>query len=126
MSRGVEVNSSLHFARDSVGPEDDYPLDFDRHDYSGGTMNQAYAGYFSSWFTNWCPEILRSGFNLSHLTTSSDLIVDPDYATQAVARTNPSRPSVDLPVEIGQLHEIAGLLHPATNPPLLVSWEIST
>jgi hypothetical protein len=65
MSPGVEVNSSLHFARDSVGPEDDYPLDFDFQDYSGGLMNQAFAGYFSSWFTNWVPEILRSGFNLS-------------------------------------------------------------
>jgi hypothetical protein len=116
MSAGVEVNSALHFARDSVGPEDDYPLDFDFQDYSGGLMNQDYAGYFSSWFVNWVPEILRSGFNLSHLSTPSDGIVDPDYATQAVARTNPSRPTVDLPVEILQLHELAEILHPKTNP----------
>ena len=107
MNPGVRVNCSLRFARDSVGPEDDYPLDFDFQDYSGGLMNQAFSGYFSSWFNNWVPEILRNGFNLSHLSTSSDLIVDPDYATQAVARTNPSRPTVDTPSEILQSQEIA-------------------
>jgi hypothetical protein len=116
MTPGVKVSFRLNFARDSVGPEDDYPLDFDNQEYSGGLMNQEYAGYFSSWFVNWVPEILRAGFNLSHLSTSSDLIVDPDYATQAVARTNPSRPYVDLPTEILQLHELSQILHPRTNP----------
>jgi hypothetical protein len=107
---GTEVNSAQHFARDSVGWEDNYPLDFDFQNYEGGTMNQAYSGYFTSWFYNWVPEILRAGFNLSHLHTPSDSDVDPYYATKAVARSNPSKPYVDLPVEIGQMHEVAGLL----------------
>jgi hypothetical protein len=113
---GVEVNSGLAFARDSVGWEDDYPLDFDRQEYSGGTMNQAFSGYFSSWFNNWVPEILRAGFNLSHLHTSSDSDVDPYYATKAVARSNPSKPFVDLPVELLQLHELADLIRPGRRP----------
>lgn len=115
---GVEVNAALNFARDNVGPEDDYPLDFDRHDYSGGEVNQQYTGYFNSWFKNWVPEILRNGFNLSHLVVPTDGVVDADYATQAVARTNPSRPYVDLPVELLQLHELSQIVHPRNNPSL--------
>lgn len=103
---GVEVNSSLNFARDTIGPDDLYPLDFDRQELSGGTMNQAYAGYYSSWFSNWVPEILRSGFNISHLATGTSLL-DSYYATQIAARTNPSRPYVDLPREIAELRDLA-------------------
>jgi hypothetical protein len=109
---GVQVNSGLNFARDSVGPEDDYPLDFDRQELSGGTMNQAYSGYFSSWFNNWVPEILRAGFNITHLATGTAAF-DSYYATQIAARTNPSRPYVDLAAELLQLPELAHILRNA-------------
>lgn len=105
-SAGDEVNTSLDFARDSVGPDDDYPLDFDRQELAGGNINQDFGGYFSSWFHNWVPEIIRAGFNVGHLSTHTS-IFDAYYATQIAARTNPSRPHVDLPREISELRDLA-------------------
>ncbi len=103
---GDEVNTSLNFARDSVGPDDDYPLDFDRQELSGGNINQDFGGYFSSWFRNWVPEIVRAGFNVGHLATNTSLL-DAYYATQIAARTNPSRPYVDIPREVSELRDLA-------------------
>lgn len=126
VSPGVAVPFRLNFARDNVGPEDDYPIDFDYQEYVGGTVNQKFGGYYSSWFNNWVPEILRSGFNLSHLRTGTSLL-DAYYATQAAARTNPSRPYVDIPREIAEIRDLPTLLRRGFgNPGFLPSLDRST
>ncbi len=108
-SSGEQVPSHLDFCRDNRGDGDNYPLDIEHHEFQGGRINLRYNGYFDSWFNDWVSEILRPSFNMSHLGTDSYLL-DSAYATNAVARTNPSRPGVDTPREIAELRDLSRVM----------------
>lgn len=91
---------------DQTGTGDCAPFSVHKLSIEGGRVN-----VFNSPGNFW--ENYRVDFldatSFSHLGSLQDKL-DSDYATQAVARTNPSRPYVDIPINILELGDIARTL----------------
>lgn len=88
-----------------------YPFFVSKFSASGGIMNGK-SGNLEAFN---CPVDLVSGSTYKgHLGTGSlGLKTDSAYATTAQARTNPSRPDVDIPVFIGELGDLPSLVKDA-------------
>lgn len=84
---------------DITGIGDCAPFDVERKTTAGGVINKPYSGGFASWFSNYIADILRTKSSLGHLTIPSRPNIFA-VSTNAVDRTNPSRPVVDLPVDV--------------------------
>lgn len=113
-SGGYDVLSAVHSCSDVVGSGDNAPLHVHHVTSDGGVLNKPNTGFFSSWFDNYVADVLDNLDNFDHLGIVDD-ISNVDAATQAAARTNPSRPYVDVPADILQLHELADLVHTRGN-----------
>jgi len=108
LSGGSEVLASKSFCGDITGPGDNAPFHVNSEEWSGGVINKPYVGYFSSYFNNYVADICR-GPVIDHLGLD-DSPSNAEAATRAAARTNPSRPNIDVPVEAFQLAEIVSLI----------------
>lgn len=84
---------------DVTGYGDCAPFTVHKKTTSGGIINRSGAGAFASSFSNYPCDWLRTSANGPHLSVSG-VPSDVELATDAAARTNPSRPYVDLPVNI--------------------------
>ncbi|DAD51780.1 maturation protein [ssRNA phage Gerhypos.1_27] len=107
LSEGSDVFHSASSCSDITGPGDNAPFHVHVEEWSGGIITKPYVGFFSSYFNNYVADICR-GSVIDHLGTDSPS--NSYCATQGAARTNPSRPSIDIPVEAGQLAEIVSVL----------------
>lgn len=106
---GGHVWSGNHACSDIVGSGDNAPLDVFHETVQGGALTIPYSGFWSAWFQDYIVDMLDSSSLFAHL----GIIGDPfnvDAATQAAARTNPSRPYVDVPVNALQLGELTHLI----------------
>ncbi|DAD51336.1 TPA_asm: maturation protein [ssRNA phage Gerhypos.2_23] len=110
VSGGGTILSSSHACDDIVGSGDNAPFSVTHITLDGGVINKPNTGFFSSWFNNYVADVLDVPANFGHLGIIDD-ISNVDAATQAAARTNPSRPYVDTITEVLQLHELTDLLH---------------
>lgn len=81
------------------GTGDCAPFSVDRKVCSGGVIERHNAGSFASTFDNYPCDWLRTLANAPHLSVSG-VPSNVQMATEAAARTNPSRPYVDVPVNI--------------------------
>jgi len=98
--------NAVHAIGDVVGSGDNAPLNIMHVTADGGVLNKPYTGFNSSYFDNYVVDVLDNLDNFPHVSVIGD-ISNVDAATQAAARTNPSRPYVDVVADILQLHEIA-------------------
>lgn len=97
---------------DVVGPGDNAPFSVKKMNINGGVIEKPYTGFFSSYFTNFTCEFLQYlSYNFEHLAL--DTLGTVEAATRGAARTNPSRPSVDLPTELLQIHQLPDILRQA-------------
>lgn len=94
---------------DQVAPGDCLPFSTEHWICSGGVLNGVGSGGRS--FTNWIGDGVFPT-NFDHLTISG-LTPDGAAALSAAARTNPSRPYVDIPAEFAQLGDIISLVKDA-------------
>lgn len=95
---------------DHPGPGDCMPLRISRTRYTGGIINSHQDnGYWTATFRGYPADAISNG-QLSDTAPIVGLKPDSYYATQAVARTNPSRPYVDVPVSLLELGDAALLL----------------
>jgi len=106
---GGNVWSGFHSCSDVVGSGDNAPLNVYHETVSGGRLNKPNVGFFSSWFTDYRVDMLDTNHCFDHLGIVGD-IFDVDAATQAAARTNPSRPYVDVVTNALQLGELFHLI----------------
>lgn len=106
--------SGSHSCSDIVGAGDNAPFHAHHVTIDGGIINKAYTGFFSSWFTDYIADICDVPDNFDHLGIVDD-ISNVQAATSAAAMTNPSRPYVDVPADILQLHELADLIRTRGN-----------
>jgi len=106
---GGNVWSGFHSCSDVVGSGDNAPLNVYHETVQGGRINKPNVGFFSSWFTDYRCDLLDTNHTFDHLGVIGDPF-DVDVATQAAARTNPSRPYVDVPTNVLQLGELAHLI----------------
>jgi len=93
------ITTGSHTCGDQTGSGDCAPFSVHKHYSSGGIINKFSTGAFSSQFRDYLCDWLRNTANGGHLNvegTPSDL----SAANSAAARSNPSRPYVDVPVNI--------------------------
>lgn len=88
---------------DQTGPGDCAPFSVHKLTMDGGRVNvfNSPGNYWEDYRVDWFDVT-----SFSHLGSLQDKL-DNDYAAQACARTNPSRPYVDIPVNILELGDIA-------------------
>lgn len=111
---GGSVWSGNHSCSDVVGSGDNAPLNVFHETVDGGRLNKPNVGFFSSWFTDYRVDMLDTSNCFDHLPIVGD-IFDVDAATQAAARTNPSRPYVDVVTNALQLGELFTLIRDGGN-----------
>ena len=104
------VPSLKENCQDLPGPGDCMPFDVNREEHVGGILHSYQDnGYWTATFVNYPVDAHVNG-QLGINTYFPEEKPDSYYATQAVARTNPSRPYVDVPVTILELGDITQLL----------------
>jgi len=94
---------------DQIAPGDCLPFSVEHWLCTGGVINGTGSGGRS--FTNWIGDGVFPT-NFDHLTING-LTPDGAAALSAAARTNPSRPYVDIPAEFAQLGDIISLVKDA-------------
>lgn len=110
-SVGTKCTLSDSSITEDYGPGDGRDLDIDHIFVDGGAINKKYISYYQAWFSNWIADNLRGPVNTAYtdhlpFTTSTD----GEYATTLLARTNPSKPTVDVPTFVGELRDIPGMI----------------
>lgn len=94
-----QVTTGFHTCSDTTGPGDCGPLDISSVSTSGGVINRFNTGAFSSQFRDYLCDWLRSTGNGPHLGVSGEPN-DITLSNEGAARTNPSRPYVDVPANV--------------------------
>lgn len=97
----TQVNSDSGTCVDVTGHgEDCEPFDLNRRSTTGGYVNRPYGGGSTDyWFNNYICDYLRIGAPGDHMSLP-DFPSQAYRCTEAVKRTNPSRPYVDVPVSV--------------------------
>jgi hypothetical protein len=102
--------SGYDWCEDVTGPGDNAYLYVQRWRWNGGRINKPADGSASgSWFRNYACTYILGLSNIQHINILSVPSVT-EVATSAAARTNPSRPYVDMPVAIKELADIPLLI----------------
>lgn len=95
---------------DQTGPGDNAPFDVDRITIGGGIIDsEQYISENHSYFEDYLCDYCENHSNFAHPSFSGALS-NTAAATIAAARTNPSRPYVDVPVNVFELADITRLL----------------
>lgn len=110
-SEDYQVVSSYSGCSDITGPGDCDPLTIDHWLIEGGLINKPNVGnYFIPYFKNYRADITDSIGQFNHLSFTDDLPDDVTIATEAAARTNPSRPSLSVITNLLELGDIVRLM----------------
>lgn len=104
---GGSINCLVRTCSDQTGPGDCAPFNVDGWSFEGGLMHKANPG--GGGFFNYIPDVLNVNTNFPHGTVSG-LSLDSVYAVSAAARSNPSRPYVDIPVAVAELGDLIHLI----------------
>lgn len=112
---GYPVYSGSNFCGDIVGSGDNAPLTVQHHQYEGGRINRPYQGFFTQYFDNYRCDLLDNSSYFGHLGVAESPS-DIGAATNAAARTNPSRPYVDVPANLLEIGDLAHLIKRKIDP----------
>lgn len=94
---------------DEVLPGDGWPFSVSRLWLEGGEVTKTYGGIYSRRYRDYRATYFRGGQGRPGSYPDLGLPSDGAAAATAVARTNPSRPTVDLPVFLGELRDLPRL-----------------
>jgi hypothetical protein len=109
---GGNINIGFWWIDDWRRPKsntDVQPLDVGIYAQTGGQLNKSGSGN-GSVFQNWYPTVYDTWNNFPHHTNLPLSPSNTVAATQGAARSNPSRPYVDVPVEILELGDIVSVI----------------
>lgn len=111
-SGGWDLVNGSSVISDHTGPGDGAQLTVNHWDISGGKIHSNVdPGYWGSYWQNYCADVFDNIANFPHWDSSLEQHRSVNsYAVEAVARTNPSRPYVDIPVNILELGDVARLI----------------
>lgn len=107
----IEQNDCTDVVR-TVAEGDCKPLDIFHFKLEGGRLNGRSA---AAEFTNFYPTVYGQTSTFSHWTGLPGSPSDTAVATNAAARTNPSRPYVDVPRAVGELFDVVQLIRQTGN-----------
>jgi len=96
----VPVTAGYSSCEDVVGDGDCHGFRVVNLQIEGGHLSKITTGSFDSEFHNYVVDGVRSNLVGDHIGGISGIPSDVDASTKAAARTNPSRPYVDVPVNI--------------------------
>lgn len=105
---GGEHNVYYSAVDDLTGPGDNAPFSLEKWSFSGGLLNRLSGGNGSKFYDYQC-DITDVPANFPHLSVSGTK-TNVQAATEAVARSNPSRPYVDVPVALLELGDVTQLI----------------
>lgn len=96
---------------DETGYGDCGQFDMNRWSVDGscGKINTPNGGYYSAYMVDYQADILLSNGNFPHLSVGG-IPIDVEAATAAAARTNPSRPYVDVVQNVLELGDVVRLI----------------
>lgn len=109
---GWDYVSSVDTITDTVSPGDGHYLDILKWKKSGGKINN-HPWQSSRIFTEYVCDYLTGNAEMTGHLTVNGRPTDYEAASITVARTNPSRPEVDLPVFVGELKDFPELFRSA-------------
>jgi hypothetical protein len=100
-SPGAQVTTDSANCTDVTGNAGDCePLTITKLTTQGGIVNRTFGGTDTdNWFSNWICQYFRTSSGGQHLSVTG-VPNDATRCTEAVKRTNPSRPYVDVPVNL--------------------------
>lgn len=107
---GFDIWGQFGYVNDYTGPGDCHPFDLGLFKIEGGRINKPYTGFFSSWFNDYRADVWDTT-NINHWIPPG-IPNDVVFATDAVARTNPSKALVDVS---GNVLELGGLTEALKN-----------
>jgi hypothetical protein len=93
------IATEINDCSDQIDVNDCFPFYVEHRSSNGGIVNKKDSGAFSSQFRDYICDYVRQTANPVHLGVSG-VPTTFELATNAAARTNPSRPVVDVPVNI--------------------------
>lgn len=93
---------------DVVGAGDNAPFSVSHVNFEGGVLNKPDTGFFASSFFDYVVDVLGNSNEFPHIGIDGD-INNVEAATRGAAATNPSRPYVDIPVNLLELGELSRL-----------------
>lgn len=105
---GGQTFAAFNNCDDVIGSGDNAPFLMTRADFQGGVINKPDTGFFSASFFDYVADVLGNSAEFPHIGISGSPF-DVEAATIGAAATNPSRPYVDIPVNILELGDIAHL-----------------
>lgn len=94
-----QISTEINDCSDQIDVNDCFPLFIEHRTTNGGVINKYDTGSFVSQFRDYICDYVRQSSNPVHLGVSG-VPNNFELATNAAARTNPSRPVVDVPVNI--------------------------
>jgi len=97
------VNLVYEECTDETLDGDCHPLDVKRYSHSGPKLN---CPQLSRHLVNWVPDQFYAGYNYGVPESLPQEPSDSLAATQGAARTNPSRPYVDVPAQVFELADV--------------------
>lgn len=114
---GNNVTVLAESVSDWDGEGDNLTFDVSRRSYQGGVIHSQPQGndYYTTYFDNYICEAVQYQNVFVPVSSFPGELSKTAYATMTAARTNPSRPYVDVPVNVLELTEIVGLLRNAGN-----------
>jgi hypothetical protein len=108
------VRDLVESCTDEVLPGDCNNFDVSRSQWVGGIANSKYPrGYYATSVFDFTLDSITGDWAqcFSEITSYPGQLSDAAYATTTVARTNPSRPYVDIPANVLELGQFTKLLH---------------
>jgi len=111
---GFDVVNAAESCSDQTGFGDCDPLSIEKVSVEGGLINRGVVGdYWNAWFTDYAADVFDNFDNFPHHTSLPGNLTNEAAATAGAARSNPSRPYVDLPVALFELRELPDLIKSA-------------
>ena len=107
---GFQVWEEKGSVSDQTGPGDCAPFAVSHQRIDGGRINQPYTGFFASYFDNYRADLFDNPNTFAGHIGLPDSPSDVTVATELAARTNPSRPYVDVAANVLELGDLTGMI----------------
>lgn len=110
-SPGANITVQVDTCTDETFAGDGHDLTITKQAWNGGRIQKAYSGYYSSWFNNYaCTYIRGRDADGTRVLPLPDMPSNSWCATECLAKTNPNREEVSLPLFLYEIREIPSLI----------------
>lgn len=110
-SPGGNITEGIETCTDEIFQGDGHDLTITKSKWIGGRIQKPYSGYYSSWFNNYaCTYIRGRDADGTRVLSLPDMPSNSWCATDCVAKTNPNREEVSVPLFLYEIREIPALI----------------